>query len=330
MVGSSIFGVAQRMRNAIRYSKSRLTDDQKHDLELMRLDNGTASGQYRPGTGRGWEKLVDEFEQTFHSEGIGDVEQQSFNARFAANPPGSRVYYHIACNLMLLRLEQRDKWGIISCLKNTQNIKTRNHEVEIRGLVVSWDLLISIQALISMAEADSRIITESCVVLDLGAGWGRVGHVLLRVNPKSSYICADLPETLLISQNYLPTTLPGIPVRDYRRNREKLAFSEAGLHFIGCHDLPRIPDKSIDYFLNIASFQEMQNKQVEGYLSDIDRVCKGIFYTRQINFTNRKDGFVVDGEEYYPFPPNWQRLYIRDADEWTGYFEAAFRMSGRA
>jgi hypothetical protein len=149
---------------------------------------------------------------------------------------------------------------------------------------------------------------------------------LLRLNPNASYVCADLPETLLISQSYLPTTLPGVAVRDYMQNREGMKLDEPGLHFIGSHDLPRIGDRSVDYFLNIASFQEMRNSQVEGYLADIDRICRGVFYTRQISRTNFKDGFVVSGDEYYPFPSRWERKFIRNCDEWSGYFEAAFRL----
>ena len=100
-------------------------------------------------------------------------------------------------------------------------------------------------------------------MLDLGAGWGRIGHTLMRVNPRVTYVCADLPETLIISQSYLPTTLDNVTSRAYRENLKRIDLSEPGLRFIGSHDLPRIPEKSIDVFINIASFQEMKNDQVE-------------------------------------------------------------------
>ena len=85
----------------------------------------------------------------------------------------------------------------------------------------------------------------------------------MRVNPRVTYVCADLPETLIISQSYLPTTLDNVTSRAYRENLKRIDLSEPGLRFIGSHDLPRIPEKSIDVFINIASFQEMKNDQVE-------------------------------------------------------------------
>ena len=124
----------------IRFPFSRLKPEQYADLALMRLHNNLSPNYFRPGKGLGWKKLVEEFDATFRFEGISDVEQQSFNARFAAYPPTNRAYYTIACNLMLLRLENRDKWGLLESLKATQKPRSRAHELELRGLVVTWDL----------------------------------------------------------------------------------------------------------------------------------------------------------------------------------------------
>ena len=60
---------------------TRLTREQWALLALMRADNALAAPQYRPGPGRGWQKLVTEFEDRFHLEGIGAVETQLYNAR---------------------------------------------------------------------------------------------------------------------------------------------------------------------------------------------------------------------------------------------------------
>mgnify|MGYP000197496562 CR=1 FL=1 len=311
----------------ISFPFTRLTAKQRKSLALMRRDNARARIHYRPGGGKGWEKLVAEFDATFRFQGIRDVQQQSFNSRFAAFPPGNPVYYSIACNLMLLRLRERDKWGVIDRLKSTQGDCVRAYERSFGGFVVTWDLLISISAIFSIAEVDSTIVDKSCTGLDLGAGWGRVGHALLRINPSVKYICADLPETLLVSQSYLPTTLDGVRVSSYEDNIDNITLDEPGLTFIGSHDLDRLEANSIDFFINIASFQEMQNSQVKGYIEDIDRLCRGIFYSRQINFSNKKNGYQIEGSEYYSYPSRWQRLYIRDAPEWPDYFEAALKIS---
>ena len=70
---------------------------------------------------------------------------------------------------------------------------------------LSLDLLFSIDDFYNLYEINPKIAHEPIVVAELGAGWGRLGYVLRKVNPRATYIVFDLPEVLLISQTYLPT-----------------------------------------------------------------------------------------------------------------------------
>ena len=124
----------------------------------------------------------------------------------------------------------------------------------------------------------------------------------------------------------MPKTLGQVNVKTFEDWQQNPYLPKSGLCFVGPQNLMSIPDKAFQYFINIASFQEMTNSQVEGYLSDIDRLCSGVFYTRQIKHSNFKDGFLTSGEKYYPFPDRWKVSYVRDIEEWPGYFEAAFRL----
>jgi hypothetical protein len=67
------------MNPLAKFRRTALTPQQRDLLSQLRADNAVAAATYRPGTGegKGWDKLVAEFEATFRSEGIGDVEQQS-------------------------------------------------------------------------------------------------------------------------------------------------------------------------------------------------------------------------------------------------------------
>ena len=70
-----------------------------------------------------------------------------------------------------------------------------------------------------------------------------------------------------------------------------------------------IKDKKIDFLINIASFQEMKNAQVKLYLEDFDRIVDGIFYTKQINRSNPKDGFMKTNNQLYFYPKNWKKIF---------------------
>ena len=306
---------------------SKLSDQQKKDLRRMRDDNLRSNFHYQPGPGRGWRKIVKEFEYFFDREGINDVQNQFYNSRFAAAPPESKVYYFFACNFYFNLLKKRDKFNIIEKLKKTQTSISPNVECIIDGLIVTWDLVNALHQILSIAEIDKSLLYHKKTFLDLGAGWGRVGHLLSRINPKIIYIAADLPESLLISQTYLPETLSKkINFFKYTDNCKNLDFKKSGIYFIGSHHLGNIKDKKIDFLINIASFQEMKNAQVKLYLEDFDRIVDGIFYTKQINRSNPKDGFMKTNNQLYFYPKNWKKKFLRYPEVWPGYFEAAYKI----
>ena len=70
----------------------------------------------------------------------------------------------------------------------------------------------------------------------------------------------------------------------------------------------------------------MSNSTVESYFSNIDRICDGFFYMEQINFSNHKNGFIVQGNDYYPFFSNWEKIYVRNSDIKYRYFESLHRI----
>jgi hypothetical protein len=117
----------------------------------------------------------------------------------------------------------------------------------------------------------------------------------------------------------------------YVDNRKKNSYSpqdlsSEGIHFCGAHDLAKFSDKSVDVFINIASFQEMTLEQVDSYFDLIDKKVKGMFYTQQL-WTSKTHGLnhgEIFGFPDYPWRPYWTRLYLRNASWSDLYFETAF------
>ncbi|HZT25508.1 MAG TPA: putative sugar O-methyltransferase [Pseudolabrys sp.] len=205
--------------------RTKLASDQAALLALMRADNAKASAHYRPGPGRGWTALAREFDALFRTEGICDVERQGYNARFSSFPPGSRAYYLYAAHQLYNSLRDADRYCMFDRLRRTQGSTSGDHVVTFDGIALTWDVLLSVQNLIAVAEVMPQVLSEPAILLDLGAGWGRIGHVLLRVNPRATYIAADLPETLLIAESYLPRTIPSVLSYGYQDHRGGGRFS---------------------------------------------------------------------------------------------------------
>jgi putative sugar O-methyltransferase len=309
--------------------KSKLTHQQRDLLRLMRHDNSLATTPLRAT--QFWIEMNRSFESWLEVDGIGEVESQSFNKLFSGHSP-SRVLYQ-ASWLLYQNIKARD---YLKLLEKVSATVSRDSDLcyFFEGNYVSWDLLISIDTLYSIAEVDSTILTEPVVVLDLGAGWGRMGYLIQSVNPKSVYIACDLPEGLLLSSSYLPTRLPQTKTFHYAENRtvkkfsKELLLSEPGIRFCGTHDIVRLEDKSVDFFINVASFQEMTLRQVDQYFDIIDRKVSGVIYIQEywdgskMGHTDRE----ISGLQSYPFRENWHQYYVRNSSFSDRYFEGAFRL----
>lgn len=306
---------------------SALKPAQKKLLQQMRSDNRAAPSPYRAS--EIWNDLAHRFEDWFCWEGIGEVEQQTMNRFFSSPHTGDPKLLRYACWLLYQNIKSRDKLDLLTKIQATVS-PASGYAFEFEGRCISWDLLISLDSLYAIAEVDQSIFTEPVIVAEIGAGWGRMGYVLKMANPKATYVVLDLPEALLVSSMYLPRLLPQERVLSYHDSRtvhtfNKQTLSPWGCVFLGAQDLERFEDKSLDFVINIASFQEMTYDQVDQYFTAIDRKLSGTMYTLQLWNTNTHAYNLgeVSGYEEFPFRSSWTSHYARHASWSDLYFEAA-------
>jgi putative sugar O-methyltransferase len=137
-------------------------------------------------------------------------------------------------------------------------------------------------------------------------------------------VICDIPVSLLVSQHYLPTVLPGEKVFRYLDSRHGGEFTHAyfsgsaGLHFLGSQDLARFARNAVDLFINVASFQEMTLEQVTKYFSIIDHTTRDALYLQQ-----RYQGDEVSRGSY-PYHPRWRMAFDRDIAFAPRYFESLY------
>lgn len=309
--------------------KSKLSKEQRNTLELMHQDNSISGSPFVASAL--WQAISRQFDHLFRLEGINHVESQFYNNLFSQPDPTSPRNYRYALWMLYCHVRQRDKWNFLKCLSATASHDSET-VIVFEGKAVSWDLLISLNTLYSIAEIDGRIFTEPIVVADLGAGWGRLAYVLKKINPACTCLIFDLPEPLLISMSYLPQLLPGEGCHFYEETREMSSISrkdimqKSGIWFCGTQDLPRFENKAIDVFINVASFQEMTKQQISSYFEIIDAKVNGLLYLQQYwKYPAYKDKFnLVSGYEDYPFLPHWKEICKRDITFSDLYFEAIF------
>ena len=313
---------------------NKLLPSQAADLALMRSDNSAASEPFRATPI--WVALAREFDAWFAFEGIADVECQQMNGFFSSPFPGDPKLLRYASWMLFEHLKKRDAYGVLGSVDATIDSLDSDLAFDFDGKICTWDYLISVDSFYTIVEANPKILTDRLTVAELGAGWGRIGHILKRVNPLLTYVVFDLPEVLLVSSVHLPRRLPTETVLSYRDSRSLTRIGRADVHdkglvFLGAHDLEKCEDGLFDCFINIASFQEMTKTQVGRYFDIVDRVLCGTFYTQQL-WTSKTHAYGVGeiaGFEDYPFKHAWEKQFVRNTTWSDLYFETVFQNTER-
>jgi putative sugar O-methyltransferase len=327
-----------RAAGALGLSRTRLARALRRDalppadaqlLATMRADNTAAPSPFVAT--EHWRRLNRQFDEWFHWEGIREVETQTMNEFFSSPSPTDPKLLRYATWMLYRRVEARDSFRLLDRVPSTID-ETTGRAFRFEGRLVSWDLLISLDHLYSIYEVDPDVLESPNVFVELGAGWGRLAYALRMANPQTTYVVCDLPEVLLVSSRYLPRVLPRDRLNGYERARTIGAFdrefflSEPGIWFLGTQHLDRIADASADFFVSVASFQEMDRPQVDAYFATVDRVLDGTFYTLQLRSSRTHALHLgeIGGVEEYPFRPSWRTHFVRNPSWSDLYFEATF------
>lgn len=289
-----------------------LTDAQQDLLDMLRAEDAPVPFRADPH----WQDVSRMFSEHFETEGIGNIQEQYYNSRFAGYDPKSRLYRH---------------------LSNVHRDYILNRDfLELSRGDSSPETLLSVDDFYNILSLKPELIKEHLIVADIGGGWGRMGYILMRANPTITYLDFDIPETLLVAISYLPTRLPDArfmcypETKKHRLNRDVLRSNE--LWLMPAQDLLRVEDDTLDLAINLFSFQEMEKESVNLYLYLIDRKLRigGAVYLREyghgksLGLSRGEIGDIGD----YEFPKTWHEIFLRDVLFAEDFFEAGFIKEG--
>jgi putative sugar O-methyltransferase len=133
--------------------------------------------------------------------------------------------------------------------------------VEANGRHVDLDYLLAVQEAMLL----EQFLPPAANVCEIGAGFGRTCHALMRCLPGGigEYTIIDLDSCMAISRKYLREVLSS---EEYERIR---FVSNGEAESVGSHDM----------FINIDSMAEMDPEVVHAYLELVDK-RGGFFYSR--------------------------------------------------
>ncbi|KAB7646297.1 putative sugar O-methyltransferase [Polymorphobacter fuscus] len=199
------------------------------------------------------------------------------------------------------------------------------------GRLISQDLANSVIEMYAILEAHMPAPNDAFTVCEIGAGYGRNCFVFRSFFKHCKYIIADIPPALYVSQAYISEVLPDAKVMQFREFSDfsEIAadFAEADVVFLLPHQAALLPKKSVNYFVNISSFHEMNFAQVAHYFDMVDELTSGNFYLKQwTSFFNARDKMTISASDY-KYKNSWHRIYDRTPSTHPSFFEALFKIN---
>ena len=198
------------------------------------------------------------------------------------------------------------------------------------GHYITQDLANSVADVNLMLDVTGLDAKKPLRIMELGAGHGRIMYTFLKAFPQVQIVVVDIPPALYVSQWYLTNAFPNLKCFKFREiaNYEEVKqdFESASLAFLTPEQIELVPGKSIDLFVNISSLHEMTPEQIKNWFQQIDRVCRGWFYTKQFReYPNLIDNLVIR-EADYPVLTGWQEKMKRINPVFMAFFEAVYKV----
>jgi putative sugar O-methyltransferase len=196
-----------------------------------------------------------------------------------------------------------------------------------KGRRISQDLATSIREYSCMLEARPELDDAPKIVAELGAGYGRLGYVLLQ-DPGTRYFVFDIPPALAAAQWYLAEVFRGQPIFRFR-HIDSFASVEAELAasriaFFTPNQLELFPDRYFDVFASISTLPEMAAAQVHNYLQQMSRLTRQLVYLKQWkSWRNPRDDYTLS-ESDLQLTHEFSRVLRRDDAVQDAFFEAVW------
>lgn len=205
------------------------------------------------------------------------------------------------------------KFDHLKLLVNIKEPKIGNpFTIMYKGRLISQDLCNSVYEFYSIMDQIKYSKVKN--IAEIGTGYGRTSYVFLEENQNVNYTIIDIPPALYVSQWYLSKVFSNKKIFQYRKFKSfknvKSEFESSRIRFLMADQIKLIPKKCFDLVINISSLHEMRKPQIKYYIGQINRICKGYFYTKQWIRSRVSDNNYIKRNQY-PIPKSWKLINSR-------------------
>jgi putative sugar O-methyltransferase len=223
---------------------------------------------------------------------------------------------------------RRDRSGLLAILEEP----TLGNPIRVlrNGKLISQDIVNSVRERNSILAAMGTERDGRFTFAELGAGYGRLGYVMLKTT-RCRYFAFDIPPALYLSQWYLTTLFPERRAFRFRHfdtfAQIESELSRADIAFFTANQLAKFPSGYFDVFATISSIHEMRRDQISHYMALMGRTTKSTVYLKQQkDYVNSVDNLTI-GKNHYPIPEGWSVRHERFDLINPGFFERVYQRS---
>ena len=233
--------------------------------------------------------------------------------------------YRLFVGLLWHYTEKTDSYGISGQLSEPELGNTIH--IESGGRLISQDLANSIRERNINYDYFDKDPGKTNHIAEIGAGYGRLGHVFLETT-KCKYYIFDIPPALMVSQWYLSELMQDKEVFKFRRFKDfedvRHEIEAADVCFFTPNQLKLFPEGYFDALISISSLHEMTAAQVEAYKKIIQDKVSGTAYLKQWIKANNPFTEKQLEKADYMLDENWEIAMDRTDAIQDQFFEVLF------
>ena len=126
------------------------------------------------------------------------------------------------------------------------------------------------------------------VIMEIGAGYGRLAYYTLNKLKNFTYVDFDIPETLILASFFLSKCYPNKKTLFYgETDLNNVHLKEYDLIFLPNWEIKKIQNNEVDFTINKNSLGEMNSDAAYNYIEHINRVSKYFFSMNHEFYRNK-------------------------------------------
>lgn len=305
--------------------EDRLESAWRSRYERAARDLASNDAIFRPA--RQWRIIGFMFRRMIRGFGLENF-KATFGRFLAAYEPHNPRYFTALHHVYWSALKERDHLELLSRLAEPE--LGGGDTVLVHGKRVSIDLLQSVDEFYRLFDLMKWSKDDAVTFAEIGAGYGRLAHVVLTAMPNARYVIFDLPESLLLSQYYLTSLFPSSSALLYPESVEApdaaRRWREARMVFALPHQIRQVPRDMVDAVINVYSFMEMSPEQVASYFDAIAGMNpRALFIKQHKHEVNLLEQSLLTTRGY-PVRDGWSLAYDGTSALYEDVFESVYRI----